>query len=459
MAEDTNQNNLNQTVQSDILTDNTSAVKDTTENSEVVNKEEPKITENPDEPVNPLNNISADITENISREEKLRLARIAMEGFERTVKREAEEKELEASLEKQKLSKLLSGIEHEKELLELMWVNLDDKRSSFKKILEPLMTREEKLESDEELLENKEGITIDTTKRQEVESKRWEIQQQRRKIEEEKWVVEEKINKIDQQIDENKNKYQQLLAEEEKIRKQIKEIDEKIILQEELLRQQRELEEEKIRQGAVRKIEEERKQAEDEKRRLEELRQAEEERKKAEEERKKLETLRLSEEKRQEQEKARLEELKRIELERQRRETQLKEDEERKNEELQSRLKTITNDTIEETRPNQKNTAGLTISDEIQQRIEKEREKQNSNRIDIVERLKQEQLKQHQLAEEQRAQTEGEKIVADKLTNKEDEILQPIRTLKSDAEKTLKQGEASKEDLQKVNKKFPWLQK
>ena len=134
--------------------------------------------------------------ENESREEKVRRAKIAMEGLDRTIKRESVEKEEQASEEKQRLNKLLDGLAHEKELLELTWVNLDDKRTGLKKILEPIIAEEEKLESRENQEEGQESVTLNPSERQALEQKRWEIQSTRRKTEEEKWIVEEKIAKI-----------------------------------------------------------------------------------------------------------------------------------------------------------------------------------------------------------------------------------------------------------------------
>lgn len=258
-----------------------------------------------------------------SKEEKLRRAKIAMEGLDRTIRREATEKEEEASDEKQSLNKILATINHEKELLELTWVNLDDKRTDLKKILEPILTQEEAVQSEENELESKEEVTLVPQERKIIEEKRWQTQERRKKIEEEKWLVEEKIQKIETQIAEIKEKYQNLLNQEEEVRNKIKAIDEQLLLQQEVLRQQHELEEQKRRQEALRLAEEERKREEIKRRELEEAKSVEEAKKReeasklvsaqaspiisqAEAERQKLEKLRQVEEERQKQEAERL---------------------------------------------------------------------------------------------------------------------------------------------------------
>jgi len=197
-----------------------------------------------------------------SREEKLRRAKIAMEGLDRTVRREAVEQEEEASAEKQQLNKLLTSLNHEKELIELTWVNLDDKRAGMKKALEPVLDAEDKIQSAETELESKEEVTIAAADRRPIEEARWANQEKRHQTEQEKWLVEEKIAKVEQQIAELKTKYQELINQEEEIRDKIQAIDEQLLLQQEVLRQQRELTEQKKRQEALRQIEERKRRAE-----------------------------------------------------------------------------------------------------------------------------------------------------------------------------------------------------
>ncbi|MFA5736709.1 MAG: hypothetical protein WC893_00890 [Candidatus Paceibacterota bacterium] len=262
-----------------------------------------------------------DPEENLSQQEKLRRAKIAMEGFERTIKRETYEKEERASKEKQKINKILDKVNHDKELLELTWVNLDDKRSALKKILEPLIKNEEKLESEEINLESQEDVTFSPRERREIEQKRWNIQSERRKAEEEKWVVEERILKIEDQIEDNKKKYQTLLTEEDKLRKQLKDIDEQIILQEEVLRQQQELKEATLRQEALKKAEEERRRQENINTKLAEKNKADEEKLAIEKERLQAEELRAKTLREQSEKQKHFEEMRKAEEERQKQET------------------------------------------------------------------------------------------------------------------------------------------
>ena len=170
---------------------------------------------------NENNDISTKSPAGETREEKIRKAKIAMEGLDRTVRREANEKEEEAGEEKQKYNKLLVSIGHEKELIELTWVNLDDKRTNLKKALEPILSQEDQIQNEENEIESKEDITVTPKERHEIEGKRWEIQQKRKKIEEEKWLIEEKVTKIEEQIDTKKKEYQSLLDQEDQIRRRV----------------------------------------------------------------------------------------------------------------------------------------------------------------------------------------------------------------------------------------------
>ncbi len=280
---------------------------------------EPPVATAVDDTSNQTNITSKPTPEPESKEEKLRRAKIAMEGLDRTIRREATEKEEEASDEKQNLNKILATINHEKELLELTWVNLDDKRNDLKKILEPILAQEEAIQSEEGELESKEEVTLIPQERRAIEERRWQTQEKRKKIEEEKWLVEEKVQKIEAQISEIKEKYQNLLNQEEEVRNKIRAIDEQLLLQQEVLRQQHELEEQKRRQEALRLAEEEKKREEAKRRELEEAKRAEEARRQeeakrmasaqaqattspADTERQKLEKLRQAEEEKQKQE-------------------------------------------------------------------------------------------------------------------------------------------------------------
>lgn len=364
-----------------------------------------------------------DLETNESREEKLRRAKIAMEGLDLTIRREAKEKEEEASEEKQQLNKLLLSLDHEKELLELTWVNWDDKRTNLKKILEPIIEKEGQLESDENNLESQEGVTLDPKAKREIEKKRWNIQEERKKTEEEKWLIEEKIEKIDEQIIEVKDKYQQLLKQEEELRQKIQTIEEQMILQQEILRQQRELEEQRKRQEALKKIEEEKRRAEIEQRRLAEIAEAEKAKKKAEEEKQKTESastiktqIDLS------TEKNNLEKLRLAEEERQKQETAKRLQQQDQEAELRKKI-------IE------------TIEASSQTEKEKTKEKINEKDEDLRRALELERIRrENEEADMERKSklVEKNRSVIEEIKKSPDSLLEPLRTLKGDLASAMK---------------------
>lgn len=362
-----------------------------------------------------------------SREEKLRLAKIAMEGFERTVKREAYEKEEEAGEEKQKINKILSSIGHEKELLELTWVNLDDKRTSLKKVLEPVLAQEDAAQNEELQLESKEDINVIPAERHALEEQRWQIQAKRRKIEEEKWLIEEKIAKIEAQIEEIKKKYQTLLAQEEENRQKIQAIDEQIILQQEVLRQQHDLEEQKKKQEVLRQIEAEKNKAEAERQRIEEIKKAEEVR--AQTSAKSIEPTTATAESISQ----RIEQLRKIEEEKQRQETNLRAGE---SEEKQTTSAPV---------PTPPKPAGELLAEKqasLSRALELERVRRENEEADLM--------------KQQQAEAKTQKAVSN--FTEETGGLKPLRTLKSDLDEAVKNQQVSSDDLSHASKKtFPWL--
>lgn len=412
----------------------------------------------PPEAVDNLENSEPE--ETLSQQEKLRLAKIAMEGFERTVKREATEKEEQASEEKQKINRLLNKVNHDKELLELTWVNLDDKRSSLKKILNPLLSREEKLESTENELENQESVTFNPRERREIEEKRWTIQTERRKLEEEKWVVEERILKIEEQIEANKKKYQNLLSEEDKLRKQLRDINEQVLLQEEILRQQRELKEAALRQEALKKAAEEKRKQEEAAARLAEAQKAEAEKKAAEERKQREEHLRAKAMKEQAEQQKRFEEMRKAEEERQKQEAlKMKE----AAAELTKKIEEATLAAKKDAAPPPPEPAAPaeppqppaepqtpavdtppTINDQIA--VEKER-RQTLKELEEIERIKQENQAAIRAEREKRASETSVQTssLIDKL-KEEEGLLKPLRTLKDDLEKAMKDQPGNKTD-------------
>ncbi len=447
----------------------------------------------------PVDNSDATKTEETStteesRVDKVRKAKIAMEGFGRTVQRETEEKEEKASAEKNELYKVLDSISHEKEILELTWVNIDDKRTRLKKLLDPVLAREEKIENDEQQLESLEQVTTEAAAKHELEGKRWKTQELRKKLEEEKWLVEEKILKFNEQIEENKKKYQELISQEDKVKQKLKDIDEKLILQAEVLRQQRELEEEKIRQEALNKIQADRQKTEMEKRRLEELKKAENEKKEAEERRIQEEKNKAGAEQRKVSEQVRFEELRKKEEEKQRQETERKVKEEQdRMEELKKKIATSASaastpipinvapketqaeDPLEkikelELAQRQKEQAEASRAAEIERASGIKIQEQNDSQIERakeLERVKRE----NEEADYERQEKERERIKnIDNVGNpnqakslldeikKEGGELKPLRTLKGDTVQAYNENAITEDDLNKLDrKKFPWL--
>lgn len=223
----------------------------------------------------PTTNVStSDSARKMSLAEKLKMAKLAMQGPERTVKRERNEREKQIEKEKADLEQLLALTTKKKEDLEIAWVVLDNKRNDLKKMLAPILEEEEKLELEEEELEGRERTTTDPLERQKVEKDRLAVQAKRQTVEKEKWGYEDKIFKLETSIKENTDKYQIHLDEEEEILGKIDNLDGELAL----IAEQERLEEEERRHKAEIAL------AETEKRRREELQkveQAEAEKKKA----------------------------------------------------------------------------------------------------------------------------------------------------------------------------------
>src|SRR3989338_8860131 len=77
-------------------------------------------------------------------DDKLKEARLAMEGTEHAAKREAREKTEAVHSERESIKERLAGISKEKEELELAWITLDEKRASVRQTLMPLIEEEKK---------------------------------------------------------------------------------------------------------------------------------------------------------------------------------------------------------------------------------------------------------------------------------------------------------------------------
>lgn len=148
-------------------------------------------------------------------EAKIRAAKLAMEGPDYTAKREAREREEVIRAKHEEIEKQLNDLAQKKEVLEVAWIELDEKRTRLKTALAPLLEEEGKVEAEESALEEKEKITVGASDRQAVEKRRFEVQSRRRKVEEAKWGLENQIVDIEKQIDQNTTEYRTLLDSEE----------------------------------------------------------------------------------------------------------------------------------------------------------------------------------------------------------------------------------------------------
>lgn len=162
-------------------------------------------------------------------EERLEAARLAMEGPERSagrIKRQTEEKVNEETAE---LSEEKDVLDKKKEKLELAWIDLDAKRGVLKKDLDPILAEEEKIESEDKSAETAEEVAGLPAQKQAAEKTRQEKDVARKAVEEKKWVIQDKIAKLEGQIDENTKQYQTLLDEEEKILTKIDELKNQLV--------------------------------------------------------------------------------------------------------------------------------------------------------------------------------------------------------------------------------------
>lgn len=152
-----------------------------------------------------------------SLDEKLRAAKLAMEGPQYTAKREAREREETVKAKHEKIEARLAQIAGDKEKLEIQWIELDEKRSVIKQALTPLLEEERKAEDAEAALEEQERASVVAPERQQIEQRRYETELTRRKIEEGKWGLENEITQLEKQIEENTTQYRALLDEEENL--------------------------------------------------------------------------------------------------------------------------------------------------------------------------------------------------------------------------------------------------
>lgn len=161
--------------------------------------------------------------------DKLEAARMAMEGPERTAKRHEEEREEDIKKEIAELDEQLAVIIKDKEGLELKWVELDDKRTTIKKVLDPIKEKEQGIEAEEMALETEETRQQPFPKEQHAtEEKRWLAQETRHKLEGEKWPLEQKIITLDEQVAQNTAAYQKLLDQEEELKTKRRDLEKQL---------------------------------------------------------------------------------------------------------------------------------------------------------------------------------------------------------------------------------------
>ncbi len=160
-------------------------------------------------------------------DDKLKAARLAMEGPERAAKREEREHSEELHKKREVAERRLESIKGEKEKLELAWIALDEKRVRARQTLMPLLEEEKKIEAEEAALEEKERINVVAEERQAIEKERYEAQKRRRAAEEKKWQSEEALTDIEEEVDTHTKAYQKLLDEEEELYASLESLDTK----------------------------------------------------------------------------------------------------------------------------------------------------------------------------------------------------------------------------------------
>jgi hypothetical protein len=153
--------------------------------------------------------------------EKLESAKQAMEGPERTAKREREEKAEIAGEQISDLSQKKAELNKQKETFEINWVELDNQRTDLRSKLQPILDAETEAETEEEKIELEEKSSTIPVQKAEVEKKRQEIQEKRKGWEMQKWGLQEKLTRLEEAIAENTKKYQVLLAQEDTLDQEI----------------------------------------------------------------------------------------------------------------------------------------------------------------------------------------------------------------------------------------------
>jgi hypothetical protein len=162
-------------------------------------------------------------------DEKIRLAKLAMEGPERTARREQQEKEFETKKKETEIKTELADLAKKKEELELAWIQLDTNRNAVKNLINPILEKENQQEQAETALEEQEKATVTARDKEAIEKKRQATELARQAIEKEKWIYQDRLFKIEDQIKDNTTAYQKLLDEEEKLRVALEQLGQGLI--------------------------------------------------------------------------------------------------------------------------------------------------------------------------------------------------------------------------------------
>ncbi|MEK7478003.1 MAG: hypothetical protein AAB645_01380 [Patescibacteria group bacterium] len=189
-------------------------------------------------PITPLTTAVADVVpgQEVAKvetvptlEEKLEAAKVAMEGPERSAKRIHEEKESRVKGEEVQLNTQKAKLDKQKETLELGWIDLDEKRNSVKKDLQPVLDQETKIEEEAKAIEAEEERAALPDQKQLVEKRRWDNEDKRRALEKQKWGWQDKLEKIEKLVEENTKQYQEILDQEEKINAQLSQLETELV--------------------------------------------------------------------------------------------------------------------------------------------------------------------------------------------------------------------------------------
>ncbi len=162
-------------------------------------------------------------------DEKIRLAKLAMEGPERTARREQHEKESTVKTRQTEIKIELDNLAQQKEELELAWIQLDANRTAVKNLINPILEKENQQEQTETALEEQEKSTVTARDKEAIEKKRQVAELARQAIEKEKWIYQDRLFKIEDQIKDNTNAYQKLLDAEEKFLKESERLSQELI--------------------------------------------------------------------------------------------------------------------------------------------------------------------------------------------------------------------------------------